>query len=542
MKRYFLPILTAGILMSSGILRAQTCTSLVTNPDGSGGATGWSFYNGGDDGIATLTDNGTDCFVYSYAWDSQTQLIDLENTYTAAQLATRPNITFSEQLKTWSGAPCSNSGYTITVMLSDSSNNVLETWTTGSQTTTSNTVWETIAHSFVAYGGTPRYVTIVNEGGDCSVWAGNYGVAFTAISLTALMPSATAGTATATQNPNSVISYDDPSSCLQTGVVLATATSGLGTTTVKSFEDTAVSTYNGQPYLQRHFEISPGAQNTASVTLYVDQADFTAYNLVRGAYPALPASGDTTDQDLSNLIITAFHGTPTGGYDPGNYPVAARELIPNSAITKVWNADADRWEFTFPISNFSGFFFSSGGATPLDIHMGELALATRNGHHSLSWTTYNEAAADYFIIERSTDGKSFAAISKIQCTGKPGAYAFNDAATPAGLSHYRLKLISGKSGAATYSNVVTGRVSAAAIDIVSAFPMPASGVLNVRLNGSQDGTATLSLNDAAGKELKRIQASGSVTQMDISGVPAGIYFLSCRLEAGASQTIKVVVE
>ncbi len=542
MKLYVLPILSAALL-SAGALQAQTCSNLVANPNGTNSTTGWTL-NGGNATfpITTTTDNSVDCFVFQNAGDYMTQSVDLTIPYTAPQRATRPTITFSEQFKTNGGGSCTGASYKITVTLEDSANNALVSWTTGTQTTSTTNSWESIVHSFVGYSGLPDHVVIKNEGSDCNSSANSYGTEFTAVSLTLLTPANTDGTATADQKPNSIISYDDPSSCTQTGVVIATASSNLGSTTVVGLEDDSVLTYHGQPYVQRHYEITPTNQSAATITLYVDQADFTAYNTARNGFPALPASGDTSDPALANLVITAFHGSPTGGYDPANYVGATPELIGSGSITKVWNAEASRWEFSFPIAAFSGFFFS-GGNTALDISMGSLALSTRSGHHALSWTTYNEAATDYFVIERSANGREFSAIGRMACSGRPGAYTYTDASTPAGTSYYRLKMMSGKTGAATYSNVVSGQTAAASIDAVSVFPNPAAdGVLNIRLSGGDGAEATLTLADAAGRELQRITTTAAAQKMDVHGLPAGMYLLTCSTDGGARQTVKVTVQ
>lgn len=77
--------------------------------------------------------------------------------------------------------------------------------------------------------------------------------------------------------------------------------------------------------------------------------------------------------------------------------------------------------------------------------------------------------------------------------------------------------------------------------MVSTFPNPAKGVLNIRVNGLAENTDTLTLRDAAGKEVKQIAVNGAAMQLDLTGIPAGFYFPNYRQDA-LSQTIKVTVE
>lgn len=102
--------------------------------------------------------------------------------------------------------------------------------------------------------------------------------------------------------------------------------------------------------------------------------------------------------------------------------------------------------------------------------------------------------------------------------------------------------MNGKTGAATYSNMVSGQTTTAAADLVSVFPNPAAdGTINIRLSGMNDGAVSLTLTDATGRELQRINTTAATARMDVRGLPAGMYLLSCSTIGGV-QTIKVAVQ
>ena len=104
--------------------------------------------------------------------------------------------------------------------------------------------------------------------------------------------------------------------------------------------DASVQSYNGHPYVQRHYDITPAtnaAAATGTITLYYAQAEFNGYNAVRGSNPALPVSASDA-AGIANILITQFHGTGTA---PGNYSGTA--VLINPADNKViWNSTLTR--------------------------------------------------------------------------------------------------------------------------------------------------------------------------------------------------------
>ncbi len=128
-----------------------------------------------------------------------------------------------------------------------------------------------------------------------------------------------------------------------------------GNTNVKVTIDPDVTTYNGQPYLQRHFDIEPAnnaATSTAFVTLYAYQSEFDAYNAVADTLglPLMP----TDFVQTGNIRVTQFHGT---GTEPGNYSAGTYTVI-NPAVS--WDPVHQWWQLVFPVTGFSGFYIHTG--------------------------------------------------------------------------------------------------------------------------------------------------------------------------------------
>jgi hypothetical protein len=70
------------------------------------------------------------------------------------------------------------------------------------------------------------------------------------------------------------------------------------------------------------------------------------------------------------------------------------------------------------------------------------------------------------------------------------------------------------------------------------YPNPASDQINLAF--SDDQIREISISDASGKILISNQISGLTYQMDISGLPAGIYFIAVNNDSG--RTVKKLIK
>ncbi|OJW84987.1 MAG: hypothetical protein BGO69_10620 [Bacteroidetes bacterium 46-16] len=134
-----------------------------------------------------------------------------------------------------------------------------------------------------------------------------------------------------------------------------------GNTNVTVTIDPDVMVYNGQPYLQRHFDIEPAnnaTEATGFITLYAYQSEFDAYNAVADTMglPLMPTNYIQT----GNIRVTQFHGT---GTEPGNYSAGTYTVI-NPAVS--WDPVHQWWQLIFPVTGFSGFYIHTGNV-PLNL-------------------------------------------------------------------------------------------------------------------------------------------------------------------------------
>ena len=160
----------------------------------------------------------------------------------------------------------------------------------------------------------------------------------------------------------------------------------------------------------------------------------------------------------------------------------------------------------------------------------------------LRWTTASEQNNDYFSVERSTDGQSFAPVGRLSGHGTTlnvSDYAYTDASVASlttGLLYYRLRQVD-LDGTSTYSPVRTvGPAGASSVASLGMYPNPAaptdaavtldlrtlplgtyevslvsllgSTVASYPMQGGQNQTLTLPTTLASGPYLVLVQGNG----------------------------------
>jgi hypothetical protein len=315
--------------------------------------------------------------------------------------------------------------------------------------------------------------------------------------------------------------------------------------------DASVPTYNGIPYVSRYYNLEPATNpttSTATVTLYYTQADFDAYNTARGSFPALP-TGPSDATGISDLTISQFHGT---GTTPDTYAGGSGTITPTSVV---WNSAASRWEVTFNIAGFSGFFVSGSSIIPLPLTLTGFAGRAMTAGNLLSWATAMEENTAYFAVQRAAadgsaaGGAGFQALGRVPAAGNSNLtlqYSYMDTLTGAAHPGYSYRLqMTDLDGKYTYSNIVTLQplVSALAVRISpNPFVQPVSLVVSTPVAGS----GVLAVTDVNGRKLaeKALVLQQGDNPLDpslIANLRPGLYFIHVSMGM-QQQTIKFVRE
>lgn len=304
----------------------------------------------------------------------------------------------------------------------------------------------------------------------------------------------------------------------------------LGSVSICEEIDCSVPVYNGQPYLNRKYKITPTNNDSAIVCLYYLDQDIADYNAV--ALTSIPAWPIMTPG--SNLCITKVdNGDIT---DPGHVATA----IPQSVITTSFDASSLVWTVCFPVSGFSYFYCHT--CNPLNIALPVTLLqfqAQRNNQQTdLHWITSHEENNSHFIVERSQDAKTFSAISNpIPTQSNLGnsnielQYTYRDTKPQAGHNYYRLQQVD-IDGNTSYSQQVD--VYFGDDSNVTIFPNPVESELNIDIQSPQSAMGNIQIIDATGRIIKRIRCTlekgTNHLKTDLQDLSVGMYRVEVRDE------------
>lgn len=278
-------------------------------------------------------------------------------------------------------------------------------------------------------------------------------------------------------------------------------------------------------YARRHYEITPATNATTAtgrVTLYFTQADFDAFNNQVPA-PALRLpqnSGDATGK--ANLLIEKKSGTSSNNTGlPNTYSGGRSNINPVDADI-VWNASSSRWEVTFDVTGFSGFFVKTSPIL-LPLNLISFTGIKRFECNSFQWKTENETNTRRFEIERSSDAQNFQKIGTVAANGSGNhQYKFEDCNPPAGKVYYRLRMID-IDETFTFSNIVTmNHFYTTSVDV---FPNPAAKDLYVRIPDRRLLNTSARIIGINGAHLMTFTLLEQTQQVNISHLPAGTYVL-----------------
>jgi hypothetical protein len=573
LMKLFLPFVLTAIFASRasgqliyGSLKTFACAGTVSNiQTASGYASGYFWQVSTDNGTtwSTITDNG----IYSFSTTGELNIYPFVPMtgylYRYAATATPTVFSDADTLVVFSAS--ANRPVFVGPTTSVCQGQTI-VYTVSGNLARDSTYWSaTNATSLITFGAINDTVNLVNfpTTGSATVSAisnngcGNFDNAGITVTVNPLQTTlgGTAGggpdCATFSVMPGVATTYSD-GTCSPIAAVTPSGSSPVsGSIQSCVTVDASVPTYNGIPYLSRYYNIEPvvnASTSTATVTLYYTQADFDAYNTARGSFPALP-TGPSDATGISNLTISQFHGT---GTTPDTYVGGSGTITPTSVV---WNSTASRWEVTFNITGFSGFFVSGSSIIPLPLTLTDFTGRAMTAGNLLSWTTAMEENTAYFAVQRvaadgsAAGGSGFQTLAKVPAAGNSNLtlqYSYMDTLTGAAHPAYSYRLqMTDLDGKYTYSNIVTLQplVSALAVRISpNPFVRPESLVVSTPAAGS----AVLAVTDVNGRKLAEKalvlqQGDNSLDPSLISNLHPGLYFIHVSMGT-QQQTIRFVRE
>lgn len=175
-----------------------------------------------------------------------------------------------------------------------------------------------------------------------------------------------------------------------------------------------------------------------------------------------------------------------------------------------------------------GFQQPSSSGTPLPVHLLDFSGMAKNGYNLLSWHTAQEKNNGYFDVQRSQDGIIFQSIGRVSGNAPNGnsntitGYTFPDKTMPPGINYYRLKQVD-KDGQPDYSFIISLQNERTTQGFTLS-PNPTKGNVYFSVTTITD-RSFVQVNDVSGKAIKMIKLTAPVTEINLSDLASGTYFI-----------------
>jgi Secretion system C-terminal sorting domain len=328
---------------------------------------------------------------------------------------------------------------------------------------------------------------------------------------------------TATQGDGLQVSYHDTNCNL---VVTITDTSGgnvLGNVATCVTVDASVQTVNGQPYVARHYDITPTNDGAATLTSYFTQDDFNDYNahpnVVNNSYPAFPTSGNNADPNIANIRVATYQGNTGLGSN------SVEEIIP----TSVTFANGI-WSVVFSVTHFSSFYAHGVNANNIPLQVANIIVkgTIQNQQVILDWTVLQEKNTQLYQVLHSDNNFDFQTLAIIQNNianhNLQAAYQYIYAKPTNGNNYYKIMQID-NDGNKTYSNTIKMIVSDNTTYTI--YPNPIFSSATIIANTAKAETISIIVRDINGKEIftqqSLLQKGENKIELPMQNVASGLY-------------------
>jgi hypothetical protein len=251
---------------------------------------------------------------------------------------------------------------------------------------------------------------------------------------------------------------------------------------------------------------------------------------ISGNLPEVPVNDIVVDPDLPDRLYLAndvgvyfsFNG---GGYwellGTGLPDVPVTDLCLHNPTKKLVAATHGRSLYSVQVDQLTGNI-------PLPVELVNFVAYPQGRSVILEWQTASERNNSHFLVERSADGRSFAAIAQVAGAGSGSQfrnYQSIDLHPLRGLNYYRLRQVD-FDGQFEFSPVRVVDFIGKAPEM-AVFPVPAGERLTVDFGEQSPAGAMLAVFNAKGQRLRSATVPEGAVQMqiDLDGLPQGIFFL-----------------
>ena len=179
------------------------------------------------------------------------------------------------------------------------------------------------------------------------------------------------------------------------------------------------------------------------------------------------------------------------------------------------------------------YSFFANISSPLPIELLSFKVELKNNKFvGIYWQTESETNNDYFIVERSQNGRDWESIKKIEGAGNsstPLSYAANDFNPYKNISYYRLKQVD-FDGGFSFSNMVSMNLREKINNQIEIYPNPANDFVNIECEST---IKNIIIYNAIGQMIKTFPiGNNNSTRLDIKNLNEGLYFIHVSTENG----------
>ncbi len=247
----------------------------------------------------------------------------------------------------------------------------------------------------------------------------------------------------------------------------------------------------------------------------------------------------------ATAIIRVMYGVPGSGI----LPVKIDSVIGNTLTFTDNNlANLTTGYYYIDITNgtsrivTSPIWYSRNDVSgPLPVTLSSFLVEKINNTAKISWSTEQETNSSHFIVERSTDGRTWNNIATLNAAGFSSSridYSIYDNAPMKGINYYRLKQVDKD---ARYNYSVTRTALFNAKYAVEVAPNPAKDVVNIYLAKTNSQPATIQLLNASGKIVYNTISKQLHVQINTGSMGKGLYFVKV-IAADEVTVIRVLIQ
>lgn len=203
-------------------------------------------------------------------------------------------------------------------------------------------------------------------------------------------------------------------------------------------------------------------------------------------------------------------------------------------------------------------YYENGGANRVSFDMNSMILAVQlqqfsgrvqNNQTLLNWATPLTSNTDHFVVERSTDGRTFFSIGQVKAsagvTNATGIrFSFTDPTAFTGTEYYRLRLVD-VNGAGTYSEAITIKNNITGQARI--YPTLIQPNTSLWLQtGKQLNNMTITITDVMGRTVMQqhtpVLSGNQTTSYTLPSLLKGTYVVQVKDVTGVQLNQKIVVQ